>query len=485
MQSTAPMRRTRDGQNHEWVRDVRDGRKPDTRHRHDILDRSSAADTRDRKLNREVRTRLAAEALSKHAGQKLKAEIVDLSPWSINLHFPDLGVEFQASAASLGLDRLKLVAQGTAAKAGDVRFDRGQTIEAKIVDADPHAGEVRFQFEGHIGKAQRAAAKRSGPIATHELAQVRGDGFESPLVGQTIKTRGVVSAVNRIGLFIQPEQSPAGAVTGGLLVRARNISAIKPGDVVEVEGRVHEQRNKNAQYDRTVVELAQGKAKVVGQQEAPKPVVLGEGKIPEIPADRKEAIEYWRQLLGQKVRVPTGIAVSPSNPFGDLAVVPEGWTPENAVRTPQGGVVMPDGQWNHQVVGMKVRAHAGKAPPVTVGDKIGPAEGVVIYRSGSFQVELTDIPKVTAGPPRDTPITRLRGEPGKVTVAGVNALNMHPGESERAEALAERIVKNMQSPDVIALQEIQDNDGPTKSDVTDADETYAMLIQQIKDAGGP
>ncbi|MEL7240423.1 MAG: Maf family protein, partial [Planctomycetota bacterium] len=107
--------------------------------------------------------------------------------------------------------------------------------------------------------------------------------------------------------------------------------------MVEVEGRVHEQRNKNAQYDRTVVELAQGKAKVVGQQEAPKPVVLGEGKIPEIPADRKEAIEYWRQLLGQKVRVPTGISVSPSNPFGDLAVVPEGWTPENAVRTPQGG----------------------------------------------------------------------------------------------------------------------------------------------------
>ena len=492
VQSTAPMRRTRDGQNHEWVRDVRDGRNPDVSRRDEILQRAQAADVRSRKLDREVRTRISAEALSHQTGQKLEAHVVDLSPWGVNLYFPKLGVEYQASAKALGLERLQMAAQGTVAKAGSARFERGQTITAEVLEADPHAGEVRFSFEGAVGKAERARQKKRGPAPSAQpFEAVRGDGFESPLVGETVSTRGVVTAVNGVGLFIQPETSktdvgrPADTVTGGLLVRMRNTNGIRPGDVVQVQGRVHEQRNRDALYDRSVVELVKGKAEVVGRSEVPEAITIGGQDTPEIPADPQEAVEYWRGLLGQRVKVPDGVAVAASNRFGDLAVVPDEWSPQNALRTPEGGVVMPDGEWNHQVVGMKFRNHLGEMPKVAVGDRIKGGEGVVIYRSGSFQVELTKPPTVEAAPPRDLPVTSLVGEPGKVTVAGVNALNMHPGEADRGEALAQRIVESMKNPDVIALQEIQDNDGPRKSDIVDADQTYEMLIQQIKDAGGP
>ena len=485
VQSTAPMRRTRDGVNHDWARDVRDGREPDTSRRDDIVARAHSADIRERKLKREVAQRLAANTLAQHEGQTLKAEVIDISPWAVNLHFPDLDVEYRASIESLGLGRLQMVAQGTAAKAGDTRFERGATIDAAVLDANPHQGEVRLQISGAVSKAERSKAKRRGPAPTDQpFEQVRGDGFESPLVGENVRTRGVVSAINGIGLYIQPEDS-GGAVTGGLLVRTRSTGGIKPGDIVEVEGRVHEQRNPRSVYDRSVVELVKGRAKVVGRGELPEAVAIGGTDSPEIPADPKEAVEYWRGLLGQRVKVPGGVAVSPSNRFGDLAVVPDDWSPQGAVRTPEGGLVMPDGQWNHQVVGLKHRPHLGEAPTVAVGDRIEGGEGVVIYRSGSFQVELSKPVDVTAAPPRPAPVTQLVGEPGKVTVAGVNALNMHPGEAERGEALAQRIVDSLQSPDVIALQEIQDNDGPTKSEVVAADETYAMLIRQIKEAGGP
>src|SRR4029077_19405788 len=43
----------------------------------------------------------------------------------------------------------------------------------------------------------------------------------------------------------------------------------------------------------------------------------------------------------------------------------------------------------------------------------------------------------------------------------------------------------MKSPDVLSVQEIQDNDGPTRSDVVAADRTYAMVARLIKEAGGP
>ena len=147
---------------------------------------------------------------------------------------------------------------------------------------------------------------------------------------------------------------------------------------------------------------------------------------------------------------------------------------------------MPDGEWNHQVVGHEVPV----SPRVTLRRSrsaiaLKGGEGVVIYRSGSFQVELSKPLDVTSAPARPPAVTELVGEPGKVTVAGVNALNMHPGEAERGEALAERIVNALQNPDIIALQEIQDNDGPKKSEITDADQTYDMLIRQIKEAGGP
>lgn len=486
VQSTAPMRRTRDGRNHSWVRDVRDGHPPDVSTRDDELERAQSADDRARKLNREVRKRLAADTLGKHTGEKLEAQVVDISPWGVNLFFPALGTEYQAEASSLGAQRLQLVAQGTAAKANGMRFERGQTITAEVLDADPHQGEVRFNISGAVSKAERARIKAEGPAAAkHPFEAVRGDGFTSPLVGKKVSTQGVVSAVNGIGFYIQPEGAAPGSVTGGLLVRTRNTGGIRPGDIVQVEGRVHEQRNREAQYDRSVVEIVKGKASVVGRAEAPTPVVIGGPNAPEIPADPKQATEYWRGLLGQHVQIPPGIAVSPSNRFGDLVVVPEDWSPDGATRTAQGGLVMPDGEWNHQNVGLKWRPHIGDHPSVTVGDRVEGAEGVVTYRSGSFQVELSQQPQVTAGPERPSPVTKLVGEPGKVTVAGVNALNMHPGEAERSEALAQRIVDAMQSPDIIALQEIQDNDGPAKTSVVDASETYEMLIRHIQEAGGP
>ena len=55
----------------------------------------------------------------------------------------------------------------------------------------------------------------------------------------------------------------------------------------------------------------------------------------------------------------------------------------------------------------------------------------------------------------------------------------------RFAGLASLIVNGLQSPDILALEEVQDDNGPTNDALVDATQTYALLIQAIKDAGGP
>ena len=50
--------------------------------------------------------------------------------------------------------------------------------------------------------------------------------------------------------------------------------------------------------------------------------------------------------------------------------------------------------------------------------------------------------------------------------------------------LARAIVRQARSPDVVALQEIQDNDGAEISEVVDASETYKLLIKEVLQLGG-
>jgi Ca2+-binding RTX toxin-like protein len=96
----------------------------------------------------------------------------------------------------------------------------------------------------------------------------------------------------------------------------------------------------------------------------------------------------------------------------------------------------------------------------------------------------------------------LVGTDDQLTIASYNVLNLDPKVEDRAlvngsgdidddlgegqfDAIASQIVENLNSPDIISLQEIQDNDGAEQTDVVDASLTYQTLIDEIVAAGGP
>ncbi|MCG8462368.1 MAG: endonuclease/exonuclease/phosphatase family protein, partial [Holophagales bacterium] len=55
----------------------------------------------------------------------------------------------------------------------------------------------------------------------------------------------------------------------------------------------------------------------------------------------------------------------------------------------------------------------------------------------------------------------------------------------KLERLAEVVVTGLGSPDLLALQEVQDRDGREDSGVVEADSTFSRLAKAIVDAGGP
>ncbi len=101
-------------------------------------------------------------------------------------------------------------------------------------------------------------------------------------------------------------------------------------------------------------------------------------------------------------------------------------------------------------------------------------------------------------------ITSLVGSPTQLTVATFNVENLDPKRenvsrvdrnstrnvdddvrSGKFTALANQIVTNLEVPDIIALQEVQDNDGAELSSVVDAALTAETLISSIQSVGGP
>jgi predicted extracellular nuclease len=76
-------------------------------------------------------------------------------------------------------------------------------------------------------------------------------------------------------------------------------------------------------------------------------------------------------------------------------------------------------------------------------------------------------------------------EEGQLRIASYNVLNLSAIEPQRISRLGAQIVNQLGSPDIIGLQEIQDDDGSVGQVAVSSDQTYQGIIDAILDAGGP
>ncbi len=326
--------------------------------------------------------------------------------------------------------------------------------------------------------------------------EIQGDGPFSPLAGRRVRIRGVVTGAVRRAFFVQ---DPTG---GGHPARSDAICVFRPGAkpprgaLVEVEGKIVDFRRE--EIDRPTTQLVADRIEALA---AEGPVIepvwlrseLIESELPTL-ARRLEALESM--LVGVEAKA---IFLAPSNPFGDYVVLP----PDSPrPRTRHGGVRIDPDRPLRWYPGFRLLDYR-RAPRVDVGAVLlDPVVGPLHYRVGSFQIAAVRVPRVRPARVRPTRLS-LAADASHLTVMTLNGFNLDPrierpervddprrdidddvGDG-RYDALARALVEEAGSPDVVALQEMQDDDGAEVSPNVSARRNYRTLLQAIRRAGGP
>jgi predicted extracellular nuclease len=344
------------------------------------------------------------------------------------------------------------------------------------------------------------------PSAT--IVEIQGSAHLSPKAGQTLSAvPGIVTATSGNGFWMQQEQPDADPETSeGIFVFTTAAPTARAGDSVTVTGRVAEFRpggSGSANLTTTELVAPNSAVKVVESgKPLPAPTVVGAGgRVPPgqvidddatgsvetsgaFEADR-DGIDFYESLEGMRVRVNNPVAVGPSGNFGEIPAIGDRGA-RASVRTSRGGVVIRPSDFNPERIILDDALLAGSTPSgVNVGDTFsGPATGVLDYSFGNFKLLL------------DTALTRVAGRiaketttptaPGELAVATFNVENLAATSPQsKFDALAQVFVRNMRSPGIVAVEEIQDDDGATNSGTVAAGRTWAKLVDAIGAAGGP
>ena len=73
----------------------------------------------------------------------------------------------------------------------------------------------------------------------------------------------------------------------------------------------------------------------------------------------------------------------------------------------------------------------------------------------------------------------------RLTIGSFNVENLDPSDNLRFKQIAKIIVNDLNAPDILALIEVQDDNGKIDDTVTTANLTYKTLTTAIKTEGGP
>jgi predicted extracellular nuclease len=370
-------------------------------------------------------------------------------------------------------------------------------------------------------EANRSFAFTTTPLAS-EIGEVQGAAHISPLVGRTVTVEGVVTARRTAGgrgYWIQdPTPDASLATSNGVFVFTNAAPARVVGDLIRVVGTVSEFRAGNDPDNLTITQLASSNANVSlvsSGHTPPAPTVVGFGgrRAPTENIDDdnagnvetggvfdpvRDAIDFYESLEGMLLQVNNGSVVGPTRSFGEITLLPDRGAWATGRRTPRGGILLGgyfDPNPERIIVDDEILRdlapppRPGKAmPDMTVGDRLTSAVvGPLDYSFSNYKIQATTPPTfLPGGLVRETTATPSRRQ---VVVGTFNVENLAGTDPQaKYDHLASLIVNNLRAPDILGIEEVQDNDGTaggTASPVVDASVSWGRLVTAIQTAGGP
>ena len=195
----------------------------------------------------------------------------------------------------------------------------------------------------------------------------------------------------------------------------------------------------------------------------------------------QDGLDFYESFESMRAQVNKAWVVGPTSDFGEIPIV--GDTADRAgIMTTRGGVVVRANDFNPERIHLDDRLMP--VPDLNVGDRFKtPVVGIVDYSFGNFKLDVSE-PFTTVSGGSSAKSRELQAR--ELAVATFNVENLDPGDgAPKFAELAGLIVNNLQSPDIVALEEIQDLNGPVNDGTTEAGPTLTTLIAEIAAAGGP
>ena len=371
-----------------------------------------------------------------------------------------------------------------------------------------------------------AAPRNSGggeePVAV-ELAiyDIQGTGLESDVQDQSVITSGIVTAVDSNGFFLQdPLGDGDNATSDAIFVFTGAAPTVEIGDAITLEGTVSEWFPSGAESgNQPTTQIATSNSAITVESsgnDLPAPVLIGGPDGREVPGTTlSDGIAFFESMEGMLVTAQDLIAVSPTSRFDEIFTVAPDANGEYPELSERGTLNIGEADFNPERI--QIDEDSGvfnfDFPHIDVGTYMGDVTGVISYDFGNYQIVPTqDFTGQIVESEIEPEVTELTGDgAGKLTIATYNVLNLDPvvedialtssGSSRdvdddvgngRFDAIAQQIVANLGSPDILGLQEIQDSNGAQIFDelgnidgVNSASVTLELLIDAIVAAGGP
>ncbi|HZF79987.1 MAG TPA: hypothetical protein VEZ89_09350, partial [Rubrivivax sp.] len=346
-----------------------------------------------------------------------------------------------------------------------------------------------------------------GTAQAQLIGAIQGTSHISPLVNTDVAgILGIVTARDNNGFWIQ-DSGDGNSLTSDALYVFRGAAGTKPvvGSSVSVSGRIQEFRPGNDPTNLTLTQInasssfANGAFTLLSTGHAlPAARVIGAGFLPPTaiaPAGgnvettpgyllrpHQYSMDFYEAVEGMRVSLPSAVSSGPTA-SGDTAVVSSAQIgPAGSVFSPRGGVVIGAGQFNGQRIIIDNRIVGAGAPAVNSGAVINNITGVMDYSFNNYKLLLTENATVVSN--------NLQREvatigPGRFGIASYNVENLAgTSAASRFTAIAGQIASNLGAPQIISLQEIQDNNGTSNNGNTSADLTLTNLANAVNGATG-
>ncbi len=391
----------------------------------------------------------------------------------------------------------------------DGSFTPGGT--ARETDGD--GAFVELPFADTSGDTPGSTNEVDPPLPEYTIMEIQGAGHVSGLVstdpldpttgsgaGPRVLTSGIVTAVDTNGFYMQdPDGDGDIATSDAIFVFTASAPMVAIGDAVNVEGTVSEfypggQSSGNlstTQLDgNPVIEVtSSGNA-------MPTAVILGQGGrlLPTENIDddafasfdpTTDGIDFWESMEGMLVTAPDAVAVSGTSRFDEIFVTVDGGDDATGLSDRGTLNISPD-DFNPEKV--QFDADFGfSLPEVDVGAHFGDVTGVVAYDFGNYQLHPTSQVAVIEQSDLAQEVSTLVGDANHLAIASYNVLNLETNATDgdddvgngRFDAIANQILNNLNAPDIIGLQEVQDNSGSLDDGTVSASATFEALIDAI------